>query len=89
MRVRLTPICSLVLSQPIPVQSHKGKQIIDKRFHFDKHLDSRWFAEKLKLPQYVYQAFFGNTFLSRTDTIIFDEVSEDYRQVARFVMLTW
>ncbi len=59
---------------------------MDKTLTLTSTLIQGGLLKKLKMPQYVYQAFFGNTFLSRTDTIIFDEVLEDYRQLARFVM---
>ena len=41
--------------------------------------------KRLQMPIHFYQQLFGNTFLSKTDTIIFDEVYEDYRGMAKFV----
>lgn len=41
--------------------------------------------KQLETPKYFYQTLFGNQFLAKTDTILFDEVFEDYTGVAKFV----
>lgn len=41
--------------------------------------------KQIETPKYFYQKFFGMQFLSKTDTIIFDEVYEDKRGIAKFV----
>lgn len=41
--------------------------------------------KRLQMPTYFYQGLFGQQFLSRTDKIIFDDVYEDFRGVAKFV----
>ena len=40
---------------------------------------------KLEAPKSFYRALFGNTFLAKSDVIIFDDVFEDFRGVAKFV----
>lgn len=40
---------------------------------------------KLEAPKSFYRALFGNTFLAKSDVIIFDDVFEDYRGIAKFV----
>lgn len=41
--------------------------------------------KQLELPKPFYQGFYGNQFLAKSDTIIFDDVFEDYRGVAKYV----
>ena len=41
--------------------------------------------KRLELPKYFYQGLFPKQFLSKTDKIIFDEVYEDFRGIAKFV----
>ena len=40
---------------------------------------------EIKLPKYFYQGLFGQQFLAKSDVIIFDDVYEDYRSIAKFV----
>lgn len=40
---------------------------------------------KMESPKPFYRGLFGNTFLSKSDVIIFDDVFEDLRGVAKFV----
>lgn len=41
--------------------------------------------KRLEMPKYFYQGLYGQQFLSKTDNIIFDEVFEDFRGIAKFV----
>lgn len=41
--------------------------------------------KQLKTPKQFYRTMFGNQFLSKTDTIVFDEVFEDASQISKFV----
>lgn len=41
--------------------------------------------KQLQMPKYFYNGFFGLRHFSPTDTIIFDDVYEDYRGLAKFV----
>lgn len=41
--------------------------------------------KRLETPKYFYQGLFSQQFLSKTDKIIFDEVYEDFRGIAKFV----
>lgn len=42
-------------------------------------------VRKLEMPKYFYQGFFKHQFLSTTDLIVFDDVTEDFRGLAKFV----
>lgn len=41
--------------------------------------------KQMELPKPFYQGLYGTQFLAKSDKIIFDEVYEDYRGVAKFV----
>lgn len=41
--------------------------------------------KQLEMPSYFYLDLFKNQFFSKSDVILFDEVFEDYRKIAKFV----
>lgn len=42
--------------------------------------------QQLDMPKYFYQGLFANQFLSQSDTIVFDDVYQDMRGVAKYVL---
>ena len=42
--------------------------------------------KQLKMPSYFYQGIFATQFLSQSDTIIFDDVYQDMRGIAKYVL---